>query len=120
MRFFWVRADDAGANAACHVDLRKSHADRLPDDWAARLATTRLLHLVEEHCGVEAHRVRQVSSAVTVPDDVAVLLAVPAGAPVLSLERTYFDRDGGVIEHSRILGRADRCQQVVELFRRGR
>ncbi len=120
VRFFWVRAGDDGANATCDVYLAKSYADRLPDDWAERLSKRRLLHLVERHCGVKAVRVRQVSSATAATPEVAARLGVPPGSPLLCLERTYFDADGGVVEHSRILGRADRCQQVVELFRTGR
>ncbi|MGE0716955.1 MAG: GntR family transcriptional regulator [Alphaproteobacteria bacterium] len=120
MRFTWIRADDEGANAACRVDLPQAYADRLPPDWGDRIATTRLLNLVEACNGIEARRVRQVSTAAAAPADVAQILGVAPGMPLLSLERTYFDRDGGVIESSLILGRADRCRQVVELQRRGR
>lgn len=120
VRFSWVRSSKSGPNAACDVYLTKGRADRLPANWADGLRTTRLLHLVEAHCGVEAFRVRQVSSAIAAPPEAAARLGVAASAPLLCLERTYFDRDGGVIEHSRILGRADRCQQIVELFRSSR
>jgi GntR family transcriptional regulator len=116
-KYSWVRGGDEGPNAACDVYLRKSHADRLPADWARHLARRRLLHLVEEYCGVTALRVRQISSATTASAEVAASLGIAAGAPLLCLERIYFDAEGGVIEHSRILGRADRCQQVVELSR---
>lgn len=120
VRFSWVRSGENGPNATCDVYLTKARADRLPSDWAERLPTTRLLHLVEAHCNIEAFRVRQVSSAITAPPEAAARLGVAPSAPLLCLERTYFDRDGEVIEHSRILGRADRCQQIVELFRTGR
>ncbi|MCC7047057.1 MAG: GntR family transcriptional regulator [Alphaproteobacteria bacterium] len=119
VRFFWVRSGADGPNAACDVYLTRSRADRLPADWAERLSSKRLLHLVEAYCSVKATRVRQVSSATAARPDVAARLGVAPHAPLLSLERTYFDSDGGVIEHSRILGHADRCQQVVELFRTG-
>jgi GntR family transcriptional regulator len=117
VRFSWLRKGPDGPNAACEVDLPKAHADRLPSDWADRLSQMRLLHLVEACCGVEAFRVRQASSALAAPPEIAARLGIRPDAPMLSLERTYFDRDGQAIEHSRILGRADRCQQVVELFR---
>lgn len=119
VRFSWVRSSKDGPNASCEVYLAKSRADRLPADWAERMANRRLLHLVEEYCGVKALRVRQVSSATAAVPDVAARLGVAPQSPLLCLERTYFDADGGVVEHSRILGRADRCQQVVELFRTG-
>lgn len=120
VRFSWIRSGENGPNATCDVYLAKARADRLPADWAERLTATRLLHLVEAYCDIEAFRVRQVSSAITAPPEVAARLGVAPSAPLLCLERTYFDRDGGAIEHSRILGRADRCQQIVELFRTGR
>jgi len=119
VRFSWVRSGESGPNATCDVYLAKSRADRLPTDWAERLRTTRLLHLVEAYSHVEAFRVRQVSSAIAAPPEASGRLGVALSAPLLCLERTYFDRDGGVIEHSRVLGRADRCQQIVELFRTG-
>jgi GntR family transcriptional regulator len=118
--FSWVRSGGQGPNAACDVYLTKARADRLPSDWAAQLPTTRLLHLVEAACDIEAFRVRQVSSAILAPADIAARLDIAPLSPLLFLERTYFDRSGGVVEHSRIYGRADRCQQVVELFRTGR
>lgn len=117
VRFSWVRSGDSGPNAVCDVYLAKTRADALPADWAAQLSKTRLLHLVEACCNVQAHRVRQVSSAIAASREVAARLGVERSSPLLSLERTYLDIDGEVIEHSRILGRADRCQQVVELFR---
>jgi GntR family transcriptional regulator len=117
VRFSWVRSGESGPNAVCDVYLTKARADSLPADWAMQLSRTRLLHLVEIHCNIEAHRVRQVSSAVAASRAVAKRLGVAPSSPLLSLERTYLDADGGVVEHSRILGRADRCQQVVELFR---
>jgi GntR family transcriptional regulator len=120
VRFSWVRSSESGPNATCDVYLTKARAERLPTNWAKRLMKTRLLHLVEAYCDIEAFRVRQVSSAITAPPEVAARLGVTPSAPLLCLERTYFDRDGGVIEHSRIFGRADRCQQIVELFRTGR
>jgi GntR family transcriptional regulator len=78
------------------------------------------LHLVEQLGEVEAFRVRQRSSAIAADEEAARLLNVPAGTPLLSLERSYFDRSGRVIEHSRILDRSDRCEQPVELFQVGR
>jgi GntR family transcriptional regulator len=118
--FSWVRAGPEGPYAFSVVHLPKSYADRVPRDWAQRLRTTRLLHLVEQYNGIEAYRVRQLSTAQAADADAAGRLAVPAGSPLLSMERTYFDRAGAAIEYSQILGRPDRCQQAIELFRVGR
>lgn len=117
--FTWLRRSPEGPFAAADVYVRRSNADRLPADWPTRLRSTRLLHLLEAACGIEGFRVRQVSSAVAADPDAAARLDVAPGSPLLSLRRTYFDRDGAVIEHSRILGRPDRCEQSVELFRVG-
>lgn len=118
VRFTWTRCSEEGANAVCDVDLPKALADRIPEDWRERLRTTRLLRLVETHGEVRAERVRQIASAITAPADIAAKLGIEKGAPLLTLERTYFDGKGEVIEHSHILARADRCTQVVELFRK--
>jgi DNA-binding GntR family transcriptional regulator len=119
-RFTWVRHSEAGPCAYSVVNLLQSCARSLPEDWAARLAETRLLHLVDLFGGVEAFRVRQRSSAIAADEEAARLLSVPVGTPLLSLERSYFDCSGWVIEHSHIPGRFDRCEQTVELLRVGR
>jgi GntR family transcriptional regulator len=119
-RFTWVRQSEAGPCASSTVYMPQSCARPLPEDWAARLGETRLLHLVEQFGGLKAFRVRQRSSAISADEKAARLLDVVVGTPLLSLERSYFDREGRVIEHSRILGRPDRCEQTVELFRVGR
>ena len=118
VRFTWTRCAEEGANAVADVDLPKTLADRVPDDWREKLGSTRLLRLVEASCGVRADRVRQVASAVIATREIAKKLDIRTGAPLLCLERTYFDKDDDVIEHSRIVARADRCTQVVELFRK--
>ena len=113
----WRRTGPEGPHAQAYVYLPKVMAGQLPKDWAVQLRSVRLLHLVEQCCGVRAHRVRQRSSAIAADPLIACQLQVEPGSPLLSLERTYFDREGTAIEHARILGRPDRCQQVVELFR---
>lgn len=120
VRFSWLRRSTAGPASYAVVYVAHALADSLPLDWTERLQTRRLLHLVEEHADVEAFRVRQVSSAVAADADAAERLEVPLGAPLLSLERSYLDREGGVIELSRILARPDRYEQTVELYRVGR
>jgi GntR family transcriptional regulator len=118
MRFRWTRCGEEGPNAVADVDLPRLLADRIPADWRLQLRTTRLLRLVEQCCDVRAVRVRQVASAVAASPALARTLHIRSGAPLLCLERTYFDREGEVIEHSLIQARADRCTQVVEMFRK--
>ena len=108
--FSWRRTGPEGPYALAYVYLPELVGDQLPRDWVAQIRTVRLLHLVERCCGVRAHRVRQHSSAVAASAPDARQLDVDAGSPLLSLDRTYFGRDGSAIEYSRILGRPDRCR----------
>lgn len=117
VRFRWLRSGAQGPHAFCSVFLPRTHADRLPHNVFELLGSTRLLRLVEQHCGVQAHRVRQVCSAILAEAETARRLQVEEGTALLSLRRTYFDRNGHPIEHSHILCRPDLCQQTVELFR---
>ncbi len=116
-RFTWMRSSEQGPCSFATVYLAQSRAKALPKNWSERLATTRLLHLIEACCSLEAFRVRQSSSAVAANDEIAQRLHVALNAPLLSLERTYFDRSSEAIEHSIILARPDRCEQKVELYR---
>jgi GntR family transcriptional regulator len=118
IRYIWTRCGDEGPNAVSEVDLPRALADRVPADWRQQLRTTRLLRLVEQYCHVRAERVRQIASAVGATPAIARKLRIKPGAPLLCLERTYFDHQGEAIEHSLIQARADRCTQVVEMFRR--
>jgi GntR family transcriptional regulator len=77
-----------------------------------------LILQVERHCGLPAFEARQVASAVAADRDVARILGVPPGHPLLVLERTYLAREGTPLEHTRIEYRSDRYQQVVRFSRR--
>jgi GntR family transcriptional regulator len=115
--FSWLRSGRDGPYAFARVHIAGEHAGRLPADWAARLQTTRLLHMLEDACAVHAHRARQVSAAVAADADLAARLQVAPATPLLRLERTYFTRAGMPLEYACIHGRPDRYQQTVELFR---
>jgi len=77
-----------------------------------------LILQVERHCGLPAFEARQVASAVAADLDATRLLGVRKGEPLLVLERTYLSRDGAPLEHTRIVYRCDRYQQVVRFSRR--
>ena len=118
--FTWLRSDDNGPCATASVYVTRSRASALPADWPHRLEGARLLSLIETYCQLEAFRVRQACAAVAANAATAADLEVPLGAPLLSLQRTWYDRYGGVIEHSVILARPECCELTVELFRVGR
>jgi GntR family transcriptional regulator len=77
-----------------------------------------LILQVERHCGSPAFEARQVAYAVSADRDVADILGVPPGEPLLVLERTYLGRNAVPLEHTRIEYRSDRYQQVVRFSRR--
>ncbi len=94
-----------------------------PEDIGERLprhlfAKRPLVLLVEEYCGLPAFRSRQVASATVADRDVAQVLDVKVGEPLLVLERTHFARSNRAFQFARVLYRTDRYQQVVYFSRR--
>jgi GntR family transcriptional regulator len=61
--------------------------------------------------------VQQASSAVAADAEVAGHLKVEIGAPLLLLQRTYFDIHGAAIYYSDLYVRSDRYVHRIELFR---
>ncbi|MFO1084205.1 MAG: GntR family transcriptional regulator [Reyranellaceae bacterium] len=117
MRIAWSRVRTEGPIAYCVAHLAQELATRLPPDLADRLATSRTIPLIEKHCDVRAFRVQQVSLAIAADETMARHLDVAPGAPLLLLQRTYFDIEGRPIYYSDLYTRSDRYQQKVELFR---
>lgn len=117
-RFTWLRHLDGEPVSMAEVDLPRSHAAKIPPDWAEKIKDRRLLRLVEETSDLLAVRVHQTVMAIAAPAEIARLLDVAPGTPLLSLERIYTAEDGSVIESSRILVRSDKAVHVVELEHR--
>ncbi|MGE4081038.1 MAG: GntR family transcriptional regulator [Reyranella sp.] len=117
MRFAWRRARADGPIAYCAAHVAEDLAARLPADFADQLNTSRAIPLIEKHCNVRAFRVQQVSLAIAADEVLAHRLDVPPGAPLLLLQRTYFDIEGRPIYYSDLFVRSDRYLQKIELFR---
>jgi GntR family transcriptional regulator len=117
LRISWSRIRPSGPIAFCAAHLPRELAERLPPDLAALLHTSRTIPLIEKHCGVQAFRVQQVSSAITADQSMVDRLDVAPGAPVLLLQRTYFDIEGRPIYYSDLHVRSDRFLHKIELFR---
>ncbi len=117
-RFAWARYMGDRPVSISEVDLPRPFAATIPLDWAEKIRDRRLLRLVEEGTGLSAVRVRQVMAAVAAAPEVAELLDVVPGTPLLSLERLYFTEDETILESSRILVRSDRAIHVIELEHR--
>lgn len=117
MRISWSRVRPSGPIAYCAAHLSQELAARLPPDLAELLHTSRTIPLIEKHSGVQAFRVQQVSSAIAADEHVAARLQVAPGAPLLFLQRIYFDVGGKPIYYSDLYVRSDRYLPKIELFR---
>lgn len=117
MRIAWSRVRADGPIAYCAAHLAQDLAARLPEDLADQLNTSRVIPLIEKHCDVRAFRVQQVSLAIAADEALAHRLDVAPGAPLLLLQRTYFDIEGRPIYYSDLFVRSDRYLQKIELFR---
>lgn len=117
MRISWSRVRPDGPIAFCAAHVPQRLAERLPPDIEAQMHAARVIPLIEKHCGVQAFRVQQASSAISADGQVALRLQVEPGAPVLLLQRTYFDMEGAAIYYSDLYLRSDRFVHKIELFR---
>jgi GntR family transcriptional regulator len=117
LRISWSRVRPTGPIAFCVACLPQELAARLPSDIAEQMRSARVIPLIEKYCGVQAFRVQQASSAVAADAQLAKRLKVEAGAPLLLLQRTYFDIDGTAIYYSDLYVRSDRFVHKIELFR---
>jgi GntR family transcriptional regulator len=118
-RLFFVRAlrsSEQGPYAYSRIHLPGAIGEKLPREL---LPTRPLLLLAEAHAGAVAVRARQVTSCGPANRDAAALLEVPEQTPLLIMARTYFAADGSAIVHSLVQARADRYEQIVNVWRRG-
>ena len=73
--------------------------------------------LIERDFGVRIERVEQVISAIALGEDDAGNLGEPAGAPALSIRRSYYDEAGRLVEMAETLHPTDRFAYRMELRR---
>ena len=112
-----LRSSDGSPYTFSKIFLPEDISLGLPADLARRAGRKAVLSLIEESCGLPAHRAIQVSGATEADSDLARQLKVPEGKALLVLERTYYSREGRPIEHSQIFCRSDRYRQSVEFIR---
>ena len=117
MRISWSRVRPTGPIAFCAAHLPQALAARLPPDMAEQIHSAHVIPLIEKYSGVQAFRVQQASSAVAADAELAGHLQVEIGAPLLLLQRTYFDIHGAAIYYSDLYVRSDRYVHRIELFR---
>ena len=90
------------------------YSSRLPKE---KIGHEPLIGLIEEHCRVQAFRTRQVASAIAADAEVAKLLGVRIGSPMLLLRRIYMSHDDAPIEYTELICRPDRYHQTVDFYR---
>ena len=116
-RLLWLRLSNKVPVTICRVYLNGAMQRFLPANLSDRLQNSTLLNLLEQTAGVKAFRVRQEATATAADPDMARLLSVAPGSPLLALERTYFDRKEMPIEYTEMFCRPDKQRQIVELMR---
>ena len=109
-----VMANEQGPAVLNTLFTLVKYAQRLPEDL---IGYKPLIGLIEEHCRVQTVRARQVASAISANAQIAKLLGVRVGAPLLLLRRTYVNSDDEPIEHTELICRPDRYQQSVDFLR---
>ena len=80
-----------------------------------RLETTPVLKLLQGRAGLVLGEARQAIRASLADAVCAELLGVPVGAPLLTIERTVFTREGRPVEHVRGYYRGDRYTYMAKL-----
>ena len=81
----------------------------------ADLSQKPLLTILRDDLGIEAKTAAQTIEATAATPEVAGLLAINVGDPLLKVERTVYDKDKAVVEHVSVLYRADKYSFNVEL-----
>ena len=77
-----------------------------------------LYSILEEKCNVQIMTTEDEMSAVAASSKQAEILGINKNDPVLNIERKAYDKEGTVVEWSRIVIRGDRYKHVVTLRRR--
>lgn len=75
--------------------------------------------LIEMRSGMSFAHADQTMSAVLAPDEVARHLGLPAGAPIMRMERVYLAQGGQVLEATTAHYHPDRYRYAVRLLRGG-
>lgn len=77
-----------------------------------------LYSVIENKCNVQIVTTEDSMSAVAASSKQAEILGIHRNDPLLSIERKAYNKEGGVIEWSRILIRGDRYKHIITLRKR--
>ena len=117
-RLVAVREGDGAPYTYSEIFLPTDVAERLPQRSLTGAIQGAVIRMIERLCGVPVAHALQVASAAAANVEIARLLDLPEGTPLLLLERTYASRDGRVLQFARVYCRSDRYRQTVEFRRR--
>ena len=81
-------------------------------------ASQSLYSILEEKCNLQIMTTEDEMSAVAASSRQAEILGINKNDPVLNIERKAYDKEGTVVEWSRIVIRGDRYKHIVTLRRR--
>ncbi|WP_425336779.1 UTRA domain-containing protein [Streptomyces profundus] len=95
-----VYTDGQGVVALSASWLPGPFAESAPELLDVTPLPTMTFGLIEERTGRRAVRRRDVVAIRPAPDDVAEILEVPAGTPVLTMTNCYWDQHGDVTEYA--------------------
>jgi GntR family transcriptional regulator len=82
-------------------------------DLAEQALGGSVYELLAERYGRTPHHAVERIEPVAAVQEIAMLLEVPFGTPLLAIERTAYDADGTPVEHADDLFRGDRTRVVV-------
>lgn len=109
-----LRRRDGEAYSCSVIHIPVALVKNLPKNWQVRPESEAFVSQVAAASGHAVHRAVQVAQAVGAEPEIASLLEVAEGTPLLLLERTFFSREGTGLEHAYVFCRAERYRQVIE------
>ncbi len=103
------------------VALESAHLvyARFPDLENIDFSRHSLYEVLQDRYGIRLVHARQCIEAQQADEEVAALLGLATGMPVLAMQRTTYDVDGQPVEFVRSFYRADRFRLKVELYVQG-
>lgn len=92
-----------------------AHSIRKEDFTKPEACTRLVVQVVAERCGVKIGSVRQTMSAELASKEIAELLRLQAGDPLLVVERDYFTDKGSLIQTNKVYYRTDKYRYVINI-----
>ncbi len=114
MRITAVRRGEGGPLACSQIFVPVEIGRSITPDIETQLGRQPVVRLIERRLGLRAARVVQVAMMRRPPAMIADVLDEPPDQMTIMLLRTYTTRDGEPFEFSRLFGKPDSFQNVIE------